>query len=162
MANLSFAVTSDTRVIADVFVPYAGYPELGAVVENTSRRRRIDRMLVFEPNDLRSRRTIGLAIQYNRVAQIHVNYLLRRDHESRRCCKNKTNLAFNIDHVFAPQLTGSCTRLFPSISRKLSGEIKKKKLRCRALFLLHTGGNPKYLSKFRRPPLRAANAIGIY
>lgn len=54
MRDLPLTIACDTRVVADVFVPYCGYTELGAIIENTNSRRWIDWICIFVPIELPS------------------------------------------------------------------------------------------------------------
>lgn len=79
VTDFTLSVTRDARVIPDVLGLDRRDPELGAVVEYSGGGRRLDRVLVLVPVDLRRRRTFRLAVQYYRVAQVHVDYPLRYD-----------------------------------------------------------------------------------
>lgn len=89
MTDLTLSVTSDARVIPDVLALDGRDPELGAVVEYSYGRRGLDRARVLVPKDLGCRRALRLAVQYYRVAHVHVDHLLRRDAEFWRRYENQ-------------------------------------------------------------------------
>ena len=86
MAYLALSVPGDARVISDILVAYTGDAQLGTLVEyaDGARRRRVDRVLIFEPHDFGRGGAVRLAVQDNGVAQIYINNLFGRDDESRR------------------------------------------------------------------------------
>ena len=93
MTDLTLPVSRDARIIPDVLVLDRRDPELGAVVEYPDGGRRLDRIRVLVPEDLRRRRALRLAVQYYRVAHVHVDHLLRRDAKFWRRYEN-TNQSF--------------------------------------------------------------------
>ena len=105
MADLTLPVSRDARIIPDVLVLDRRDPELGAVVEYPDGGRRLDWIRVLVPEDLRRRRTLRLAVQYYRVAHVHVDHLLRRDAKFWRRYGN-TNQSFlsNCYHLCADAL----------------------------------------------------------
>lgn len=89
VTDLALPVPCDARVIPDVLVPDHREPELGAVVEYPDWAQRLHRIRILVPEDFRRRRALRLAVQYYRVAQVHVDHILRRDTKLWRCCGNK-------------------------------------------------------------------------
>ena len=79
VTDLTLSVPSDARVIPDVLALDGRDPELGAVVEYSYGRRGLDRIRVLVPKNLGCRRALRLAVQYYRIAHVHVDHLLRRD-----------------------------------------------------------------------------------
>lgn len=90
VTDLTLSVSRDARVIPDVLVLDRRDPELGAVVEYPDGRRRLDRVRVFVPEDFRRRCTLRLAVQYYRVAHVHVDHVLRCYAEFWRGCENRS------------------------------------------------------------------------
>ena len=86
VADLPLAVAREAGIIADVVVLDGRYPQLRAVVHYVDRFGRLDWIRVFVPQHFRRRRTLRLAIEDYRVAQIHVDHLLWGYRESRRGC----------------------------------------------------------------------------
>lgn len=87
VTDLALSVPGDAGVVADVLVLDRRNPELGAVVEYTDGRRRLDGTRVLVPKDLWRRSAFSLAVQYYRIAQIHVYHIIRRYAESGWRCK---------------------------------------------------------------------------
>jgi len=88
VADLAFPVPGEAGVIADVLVLDRREPELGAVVEYPDVPAvRLDGIRVLVPKELRRRGTLSLAVEYYRIAQIHVNHIFRRDAESGWRCE---------------------------------------------------------------------------
>ena len=85
----ALAVLGRARVIADVLLADVGDAQLGAVVGDGQRGRRRHQLIVPQPQNLRHRRALGQAAQDDRVAQAHVNHLLRRQCEMRWRCDSQ-------------------------------------------------------------------------
>jgi hypothetical protein len=49
VADLALTVASDARVVTDIFMPYVGNPEFGAVVENANSGRRLHWVGILVP-----------------------------------------------------------------------------------------------------------------
>lgn len=79
VTDLTLPISRDARVIPDVLVLDRRDSELSAVVEYSDGGRRLDWVRVLVPENLRCRRTLRLAVQYYRVAHVHVDHLLWRD-----------------------------------------------------------------------------------
>lgn len=87
VTDLALSVPGDAGVIANVLVLDRRDPELGAVVEYTDGRRRLHGIRVLVPKDLGRRSTLSLAVEYYRIAQIHVYHIIRRYAESGWRCE---------------------------------------------------------------------------
>lgn len=83
MTDLALAVSGETGVVTDVLALDRRDPELGAVVDDRDGQRWLDRVRVLVPEYLRRRRTLRLAVEDDRVAQVHVDHLFRGYCESR-------------------------------------------------------------------------------
>lgn len=66
--HLSFAIAGYARVVADVLVPDVADAQLGAVVEDSHSARRLHRIRVLVPQDLRRGRTLRLAVEDDSVS----------------------------------------------------------------------------------------------
>lgn len=88
VADLALPVPGDAGVIADVLGLDRREPELGAVVEypNISTVW-LNRVRVLVPKDLWRRSTLSLAVEYYRIAQIHIYHIIRRYAESGWRCE---------------------------------------------------------------------------
>lgn len=83
MADLTLPVPGEAGVIADVLVLDRRESELGAVVEYPDVSAiRLDGIRVLVPKELWRWGTLSLAVEYYRIAQIHVNHIFWRDAES--------------------------------------------------------------------------------
>jgi len=88
MADLAFPVPGDAGVIADVLVLDLRQSELGAVVKYPNVPAiGLDGIRVLVPQDLWRRCALSLAVQYYRIAQIHVYHIIWRHAESGWRCK---------------------------------------------------------------------------
>lgn len=94
MTDLTLSIPSDASVVPNVFVLDRRDPELGTIVKYPDGRRRFDRIRIFVPQNFRCWRTLRLAVQYYRVAHVHIDHLLRRYAEFRWRYRNKRHRKF--------------------------------------------------------------------
>lgn len=87
MADLALAVAGDARVVADVLMSNVGDAKLGAVVKDADGGRDVNGVGIPVPEDLWRRRALRLAVEDDGIAQVDVDYVLRRNAEARRRCK---------------------------------------------------------------------------
>lgn len=87
VADLALAVAGDARVVADVLMSNVGDTKLGAIVKDADGGRDVDGIGIPVPEDLRRRRALRLAVEDDGIAQVDVDYVLRRNAEARRRCK---------------------------------------------------------------------------
>lgn len=88
MADLALPVSGDAGVIANVLGLDRREPELGAVVEYPDVSTiGFDGIRILVPKDLWRWSTLSLAVEYYRIAQIHVYHIIRRYAESGWRCK---------------------------------------------------------------------------
>jgi len=88
VTDLALSIPGDAGVITDVLVFDRRKPELGAIIEYPDVSTiRLNRIRILVPKDLWRRSTLSLAVEYYRIAQIHIYHIIRRYAESRWRCK---------------------------------------------------------------------------
>jgi len=88
VADLTFPVSGDAGVITDIVVLDRREPQFRAVVEYPDVSAvGLNRIRVLVPKDLWRRSTLSLAVEYYRIAQIHIYHIIRCYAESGWRCE---------------------------------------------------------------------------